>query len=256
MDEHYRGQSNSLSPSSQLQNRPQSKSSEALAAILIVYETLSGTSTFYFGETSVFGRLAAAKSLPAADALGRGRIPTLHAEPSSPIQSTLLRSLDELPRETLVAQVQLYCQKVETFYSILGTALPFDIVECVYGRASVNGLSHQSCQACLNLILAIGLITPFNGRSASFASAAVYFDRALSIASSGEGLFLSSTIASLRFTLLTCFYVWLHPSSGNFFRLVSAACRICLDLFESRDLSTEETAILRTLFRTTYVLDT
>lgn len=223
---------------------------------MVDYETLYGTSTFYFGETSIFGKLASAKFLPATETLREGYIPSFPSDPASLRHSLIVRLLEELPRDSVSALVQLYCQKVETYYSILGTTVPFDMIRSVYEDRPLDAMSREQCRAFLNLMIAVALIAPFEGRSASFASAVVYFERALSLASTTDGLLLTSTITSLRFTLLVCFYVWLHPSSGNLFRLVNAACRICLDLLESKDLQLEETALLRTLFQTTYVMDT
>lgn len=235
---------------------------EVSTTLSLTYDSSYGSSSRYFGETSILGKLLSAPPLPGVvQVMSVNRTCRLPSTAPSMSHELLLRSVHELSRDFLESLARGYLDEVETFYPVLGKALISDMIGDIHERPSMStgSLRHDPAhsEAILCLMVAISLAIPFEARSTSLQISTVYFERALALQSSRtNSLFSNSTVTSLQFQLLLCLYVWFDPSAGNLSRLVNAACRMCLDLLESQDLKPEETATVHILFRTAYILDT
>jgi hypothetical protein len=219
-------------------------------------QNTSQPSKCFYGEASFYGRLMATLALPKFRSLDVLKIPIPPTRSSfNPNHSALIRCTTDISREKIMSLVKQYCQQIETFYPILGIPLAWAISEDTSGDLACHEMDARYRQAFFHLIIAVALTSRYQERWSSLPLSSVYFNKALTLASS-TNLTMTSSIVSLRYMLLVSVYVWLDPSAGNLSRLLGAACRICLDLIEDQDLKEDEVVVLHSLFRTTYVLDT
>jgi hypothetical protein len=195
-------------------------------------------STIFFGATSSISQLAELKcstTLSEKD---------FRLSPKS--TSNCLKSLQKLtiqhrptlpPQPTTMALLSVFNNSINVIARVISIdALQQTCLHIYAGNECTDVFELQT----LHLVLAISLQL-LSGRDHSLSNTAqTYFKEVASDSGRISSLLQRDSLTSLRVAILLCVYVLLRPNSGDIWRLVGFASRLCLGMINTPRTNTEK----------------
>lgn len=210
-------------------------------------------STIFFGATSSISQLAELKcctTLTEKD---------IRFSPKSTCWGlTSLHKLTTLHRPTLPPQATTMAllNVFNNSINVVCHVISLDTLQqtCIHLYAGNDCADVFELQS-LHLILAISLQLLSKQDQSLSSTAQAYFQEVASDSGRISSLLQRNSLRSLRVAILLCVYVLLRPNSGDIWRLVGFASRLCLGMINTPRSKVEEKKTFELLYQTLLCID-
>ncbi len=207
----------------------------------------------YFGPSSVFSLLLeVGKDIPSLYLNAGSILPSNN--PTLSLYDHMTRTESKKPgREIAKALFDCYYQSIESFYPIIGLRNLQHILDSAY-EPSPNIFTPAEAEVLFDIIIAISLWLSGKDDSRLLPVSRSIF-RKVTVDSISKSTLGTSKTKTLQITLLMSVYALLSPISGNPWRLLGHACRLCLEGISEKLLYQNRDGLEYGLYWTTFTLD-
>lgn len=211
----------------------------------------SSADTMFFGPTSALSQLAGqhVSAIPAENE-EQSWPKTTHMGLRTLSRQIFRQELNLPPEATASMLVEVFKNSINTLCYIINHNELDRIQTGLYEHT--NGLDPFDVKSYY-LILAISLQVLSKGDPSLSATSAAYFQHAMK-SGSCESLKRYS-ITSFRSGMLICVYMMLRPHTGDIWRMIGFACRVCFDIGNMSKRTSEEEQEYILVYRTLYSID-
>jgi hypothetical protein len=209
-------------------------------------------STVFFGVTSTVSQLVELRCCTTLSEKDFRHSPKLTNDNLKALQKLTIQRRPTLPPQaTTMALLSVFNNSFNVVCHVISMEALQQICANVYGGNEPRDIFDLQT---LHLVLAVSLqLLSHRDRSLSN-TAQAYFQEVASDSGRISSLLQRNSLKSLRVAILLCAYVSLRPSSGDIWRLVGFASRLCLGMINApRSQSEKETFEL--LYQTLLCLD-
>jgi len=210
-------------------------------------------STIFFGVTSAVSQLVELKSCSVLTRRDFRLSPkSTHGSLKSLQRLTIQHRPTLPPQTTTMALLSVYNNSINVVTNVISIEALHEICGNIYGGSEATDIFELQT---LHLVLAISLQLLSKRDHSLSNTAQAYFKEVASDSGRISTLLQRDSLQSLRVAILICIYVLLRPSSGDIWRLVGFASRLCLGMISTPRSVNAEKETFELLYQTLLCID-
>lgn len=236
-------------------SRPLSTTSLQFAAPVPPNEAHDPTyqSTIFFGVTSAISQLAELRCCTALSEKDFRYSPKSTSDSLKSLQKLTIQHRPTLPPQaTTMALLSVFNNSFNVVCHVISMDALQQICANVYGGNDCTDIFDLQT---LHLVLAVSLQLLSHRDNSLSNTAQAYFQEVASDSGRISSLLQRNSLKSLRVAILLCAYVSLRPSSGDIWRLVGFASRLCLGMINAPRSDKLEKETFELLYQTLLCID-
>ena len=210
-------------------------------------------STIFFGATSAISQLAELKCCTTLSEKDFRLSPKLTDDSLKSLQRLTIQHRPTLPPQaTTMALLSVFNNSLNVVCHVISIEALHQTCAHIYGGNECTDIFELQT---LYLVLATSLQLLSNRDHSLSNTAEAYFKEVASDSGRISSLLQRNSLKSLRVAILLCVYVLLRPNSGDIWRLVGFASRLCLGMINAPRSGKTEKETFELLYQTLLCID-